>query len=94
MPDTMTLIFLAIMAFIITYMVVSALKSRQEPIKRKRTITLLQCVRGDHEEKRDFREGDYVGKKEGSCPKCGSDLIIKAIYVEEIPEELRPQRRF
>ncbi len=87
-PDVMTIVFLAIMAFIISYMVVTALKSRQEPVKLKRTITVIKCSSCDHEQSRDFKEGDFVGKEEGQCPKCGGKLIVSAIYVEEIPEKV------
>ncbi len=92
MLDPMTIVILAVLAFIITYMVVSAVKSRQEPIKKKVTVTLLECENHDYEEKREFREGDYVGKEAGQCPKCGGKLLISAIFLEEVSEviEIRP----
>ncbi len=85
-PDAMTVVFLAVMAFIISYMVVAALRSRQEPVKLKRTVTVLRCGSCGHEWSRDFREGDFVGREEGECPKCGGRLVVNAIYVEEISE--------
>lgn len=84
MLDPMTIVILAVLAFIITYMAVSAMKSRQEPIKKKVIVTQLKCDSCDHSERREFREGDYVGKEVGECPKCGGKLLVDAIYLEEV----------
>jgi len=81
--DPMTMVILAVLAFIITYMAVSAMKSRQEPAKRKVIITQLKCGSCGHIERREFREGEYVGKEAGECPKCGGKLVVDAIYLEE-----------
>jgi len=84
MLDPMTVVILAVLAFIITYMAVSAMKSRQEPLKKKVIVTQLKCSNCDYSERREFREGDYVGKEVGECPKCGGKLLVDAIYLEEI----------
>jgi len=84
MLDPMTIVILAVLAFIITYMAVSAMKSRQEPVKKKIIITQLKCANCDHSERREFKEGDYVGKETGKCPKCNGKLLVHAIYLEEI----------
>ena len=83
MLDPMTIVILAVLAFIITYMAVSAMKSRQEPTKKKVIITQLRCENCNHTERREFKEGDYVGKEIGECPKCGGKLLVDAIYLEE-----------
>ncbi len=92
MLDPMTIVILAVLAFIITYMAVSAMKSRQEPLKKKVIVTQLKCNNCDYSERREFKEGDYVGKEVGECPKCGGKLLVNAIYLEEIEgiPELRP----
>ncbi len=104
MLDPMTIVILAVLAFIITYMAVSAMKSRQEPLKRKVIVTQLKCSNCDYRERREFKEGDYVGKEVGECPKCGGKLLVEAIYLEEvesipelrsavsIPEPNQPQK--
>jgi hypothetical protein len=38
---------------------------------------------GDNEYRREFREGDYVGKVVGECEN-NRKRVIKAIYVEEV----------
>ena len=54
-------------------------------MKVKKTFTKLKCVNCDHEFEREFREGDYVGKKvENGCPKCDGDALITAIYIKEL----------
>ncbi len=47
-------------------------------------------VCGSNEFKREYREGDYVGKIVGDCENEGKK-VIKAIYVEELqqPKERR-----
>lgn len=91
MLDPMTIVILAVLAFIITYMAVSAMKSRQEPLKKKVIVTQLKCNNCDYSERREFKEGDYVGKEVGDCPKCGGKLLVDAIYLEEVEDapELR-----
>ncbi len=84
MLDPMTIVILAVLAFIITYMAVSAMKSRQEPLKKKVIVTQLKCSNCGYGERREFREGDYVGKEVGECPKCGGKLLVEAIYLEEV----------
>jgi predicted nucleic-acid-binding Zn-ribbon protein len=66
------------------------MQQRSKPIREKiNTYTILSCVNKDHEEKRDFVPGDYVGKivQNKTCPKCGSELYIKTIYSEKIREK-------
>ncbi len=84
MLDPMTIVILAILAFIITYMTVTAMRSRQEPLKKKIIVTQLKCSSCDYSEKREFKEGDYVGKEVGKCPKCSGKLLVEAIYLEEV----------
>ncbi len=84
--DPMMIVILAVLAFIVTYMAVSAMKSRQELIKKKVIVTQLKCNSCDYSERREFKEGDYVGKEAGECPKCGGKLLVDAIYLEEVED--------
>ncbi|MEN2999872.1 MAG: hypothetical protein ABDH61_04790 [Acidilobaceae archaeon] len=54
--------------------------------KATKAFTLEAC--GDKVEKREFKEGDYVGLVTGSCE--GGAKRIVGIYVEEVQE---PQKR-
>ncbi len=62
----------------LTITAVTAGKRKQEP--QPLTKTLLACYNCGHREERNYKQGDYVGKNEGACPKCGAPLTIHAIY--------------
>lgn len=63
----------------------------KKPETRKRTISIHSCINEDYEIRKDFVTGDYVGKVIGKCPKCGNNIIIKAIYseIEEVHQQAR-----
>ena len=84
LPLLMLLIVIALVMSIMDTMSKMRRQRRVEP----RTLTVVKCVNNDYENTRQFRRGDYVGKVEGKCPKCGSDIIIYTIY-SEYPEEAR-----
>ncbi len=48
--------------------------------KREEKIYVIEAC-GSSERKREYKEGDYVGKVVGDC-EGGNKAIIKAIYVE------------
>ena len=52
--------------------------------KPKRTITVIRCLSCDFKERREFRRGDYVGRRVGKCVKCNGDLVVELIYSEVI----------
>ncbi|MCE4616991.1 MAG: hypothetical protein F7C32_00155 [Desulfurococcales archaeon] len=57
-------------------------KKREPP---RKTYTLITCTSTGQEEKREYKEGDYVGKELGTCGDNNEGkLIVKAIYTEEI----------
>ena len=85
---TITLIMLIILFAVSTIM--NLMQQRTKPVRERiNTYTLITCVNGDHEERRDFVPGDYVGKvlSNKTCPKCESSLYIKSIYSEKIQEK-------
>jgi len=54
-----------------------------------RYMTLVKCVKCNFKSEREFREGEYVGKKwDKPCPACGAPMIIESIYAKP-PEERR-----
>ena len=64
--------------------------AREVPVIRSfRVITEVSCEACGFREVREFREGDYIFKEVGACPKCGGKLVITSIYREEAP----PTRR-
>ena len=84
--DTFTLLLIIVLVIMIIYMVMSGIgymrkKSRMvvedTPL---RIITTITCVNRDYNIEREFREGDFIGKIEGQCPRCGSEMVIDKIY--------------
>ncbi len=84
--DAFTMIQLIAIVLLAILLVFSILMTerKKKPETPKRTITVIRCDNGDYETKRDFRQGDFIGKVEGKCPKCGGILRVHSIYVEEI----------
>ncbi len=84
--DTFTMMQLIAIVLLAILLVFSILMSerKKKPETPKRTVTVVRCDNGDYEVKREFRQGDFVGKVEGKCPKCGGTLRVHSIYVEEI----------
>lgn len=88
--DPLTLMVVALTVFVIVYLIITSLKPRNEGMEIKKTLTSVKCKSCDYSLERPFKEGDYVGKiLEDKCPKCGGDLVIKAIYVEKATNEVR-----
>jgi len=61
--------------------------SRAAAEKEERPMTHLDCLSCKTENSRPHQEGDYVFKHTGKCPKCGGEMIITGIYVEEPKEK-------
>jgi len=59
-----------------------AMASQRKPPTQKvpSVVTVINCLNCDYREEREFRAGDFVFKKLGSCAKCGGELFISAIY--------------
>ena len=79
----MQLIAIVLLAILLAFSIIMT-ERRKKPEAPKRTITVIRCDNRDYETKREFRQGDFVGKIEGKCPKCGGILRIHSIYVEEL----------
>ena len=48
--------------------------------------TIEECAKCGLKNKRLFTQGDYIIKEVGKCPRCGSALMISAIYAEAPPK--------
>lgn len=46
-------------------------------------MTHLTCLSCKTENSRPHQEGDHIFKQTGKCPKCGGEMMITGIYVEE-----------
>ena len=79
--DTYTIILLAMLAAMLALLIFSMIPRKTEQQQKPSIKTLVKCVEG-HEVERDFKAGDYVGKKV-ECPKCGKDAVIIAIYSKQ-----------
>ncbi|MCE4615402.1 MAG: hypothetical protein F7B60_07760 [Desulfurococcales archaeon] len=81
----MQFLFLLLLIGSTIYLFIQSSQSRKKEIPRK-LITLIECSEDGKEEKRDFQEGDYIGKNLGTCGEHGVK-IIKAIYSTEIKQQ-------
>ncbi len=88
--DILTLLLIIVLVIMIIYMVMSGIGYMRKKDKAAiedtplRVITTIICTNKDYIIEREFREGDFIGKIEGQCPKCGSSMIIDKIYTMPI----------
>jgi uncharacterized paraquat-inducible protein A len=75
---------LAVLVLMLIPVIVAKAGRPRSPQHPRRTVTVVSCLRCSYSEKRIFSTGDYVGKKAGTCPRCGSTMIVEAIYDEEL----------
>jgi len=54
---------------------------RKQPVVKYYTVE--ECPKCGYKVKREFREGDYVLKQSGICPRDNVPMIISMIYAEE-----------
>ncbi len=80
------LLILSIIAFLIFQLSTYFKKKPQKEV----VITQMKCKPCNYEEKRNFQQGDYVGKKTGKCPECGGEMIIYSIYSELVKGKPKP----
>jgi len=67
--------------------VIKAIRGIKGPKWRYRT--LVRCLNCKFQSEREFKEGEYVGKKwDDPCPACGGPMVIELIYAKP-PEERR-----
>ena len=84
----LSLASLALLAGMATALTIAALSNKKEKKERK-IWTELKCTSCGHVEKREWKEGDFVGLVEGSCPKCGAPMKVWNIYKEGEEEEVK-----
>ncbi|MFP3132607.1 MAG: hypothetical protein RXO71_00320 [Nitrososphaeria archaeon] len=46
-------------------------------------FSVEECPKCGYKIKREFKEGDYVLKQSGLCPRDNTPMIISMIYAEE-----------
>ncbi len=63
---------------------------QDQPLK---TITIASCINNDYMLEREFREGDFIGKIDGLCPKCNSNIVIEKIYVVPLTVKETKEKR-
>ena len=78
-------LFLSASAFALSiYMALQlGVKPPKLGFEQQKVLTVIRCSRCGFESVRNFREGDYVLKKIGSCPKCNAPSFIYMIFREE-----------
>ena len=81
--DPLILGLLAVFVVLMIYTLLSFFTSRKPPAMPPKILTKIACVSGNYSEVREFREGDYVGKEVGKCPKCEGRMLVSMIYAEK-----------
>ncbi|MGC8974631.1 MAG: hypothetical protein ACP5KB_00350 [Thermoprotei archaeon] len=86
--DPIYILFIAIVVFLVSYLLVSYFResSTQKKEERGRIITIKKCLNCGYVLSKPYEKGDYVGKKEGRCPKCNGEMMTTAIYLEPPPQ--------
>lgn len=86
--DPLYILLIAIVVFLASYLLVSYLResSTQKKEEKGKLLTTKKCLSCNYVLSRPYEKEDYVGKKEGKCPKCSGDMIITAIYLEPPPQ--------
>lgn len=59
---------------------------RKIKVERRRVVELVSCPSCGFREERGLEAGDYISAAKGPCPKCGSQLVVEAIYSVREPE--------
>lgn len=86
--DPIYILLIAIVVFLASYMLVSYLResSTQKKEEKGKIVTLKKCLSCNYLLSKPYERGDYIGKKEGRCPKCEGEMTITAIYLEPPPQ--------
>ncbi|MCE4606934.1 MAG: hypothetical protein F7B59_06370 [Desulfurococcales archaeon] len=74
-------LFLLLLIGSTIWLFIQTSQSKKKEAPRK-IITVIECSEDGKEKKRDFQEGDYIGKTLGGCGEHGVE-VIKAIYTIE-----------
>lgn len=82
--DPLYILLITIVVFLASYLLVSYLResSIQKREEKGKLLTTKKCLSCSYVLSRPYEKEDYVGKREGKCPKCNGDMIITAIYLE------------
>ncbi|MCY0860382.1 MAG: hypothetical protein OWQ54_08120 [Sulfolobaceae archaeon] len=56
--------------------------SEQRQQSSTKIITVIKCMTCDYTVEREMKDGDFVLKVEGKCPKDNGTLYIAGIYAE------------
>lgn len=82
---------LTLSASAIAFSVYMILQMRMKPLKlgfeQPKVSTMIRCSNCSFETIREFKEGDYILKEEGSCPECNGSTFIYMIFRESEEEK-------
>jgi len=73
---------LGVAGFFFAFYSIQEARKRMKLLQKKkgRIMTVIKCNKCNHVYEREFKEGDYVYKNAGDCPKCGGDSFIFLVY--------------
>ena len=81
-------LILGLMGVALSVSSLTSMRRRIQIIKAQsvKTLAVEFCEKCSFKKIREFKAGDYVQKKIGTCPQCSGDLLISSIY-SEAPKE-------
>jgi hypothetical protein len=85
-PLLAALLILSVLLILTTLLPWILTSTRKPGPAREELVSVLGCSKCGYEEIRKYGKGDYVGRPVGTCPRDGSRMVIKAIYVETLPQ--------
>ena len=85
--DVINMVFSISAVFLAAYMFLQMRRKINISIKPPRVLTLIQCLKCDYRDMREFEKGDYILKEIGPCPKCSGTLVIYSIFRETVDKK-------
>ncbi|MCC6021529.1 MAG: hypothetical protein LM560_00175 [Desulfurococcaceae archaeon] len=80
--DYLTIILLILTTLLLIFTIISMFTQKRisKTVIGPKIIVKIKCLNNDYNEEKEFNKGYYVGLETGKCPKCGSKLVVDAIY--------------
>ncbi len=76
----LSLLFLLVLVSMSLSLIAMAAQRKPTAQALPSVVTVISCLNCDYREEREYKVGDFVFKKLGSCARCGGELFISAIY--------------
>jgi len=87
------ILWIVALAFLLIFLFLVYRSARGPPkIKLSEVRRLISCEECGVESEGPFESGDHVFREVGKCPRCGGQLVVKAIYTIDSKKPLKRQQ--